>query len=203
MLLLFDLDDTLVRTHPAAYEKTVLAAAEYGRRISFKKFAELYGKMPFEECVKRWFDGIDPGEFRTVYDTFRETNPYAPLGDVRGLLTRLKGRHDIGIITNSTEAGTRFKLRCIGIGEGELAMLYHAGNILARKPDPAQLLAIKEGRADIVYVGDTLRDYRFARNADVPFYGVLTGLEKAEEFLHAGLTPERILPDVHALEERV
>jgi phosphoglycolate phosphatase len=69
-------------------------------------------------------------------------------------------------------------LDCFGVVLG-------GDDIPAFKPDPRGLvLAIETLRAggEALYVGDTTIDAQAARNANVPFAAVLTGVTKAQEF---------------------
>jgi HAD superfamily hydrolase (TIGR01549 family) len=203
MLLIFDLDDTLVHTHQKAYEKTAVTADSFGLSLTFEDFFKSYGKMSFSECLNFWFGEINSTEFRRRYNTIREDFPYEPIGDVFNLLLDLSSSNDIGILTNSTQGGTKFKLRNLGlIGATFLSFVYHNGNLIKPKPDAAQIERIVESgysRSDIVYIGDNVRDFEFASNGNVLFHGVLTGLTTRRDFEKAGVSSDTILNDVHDL----
>ena len=209
MMYIFDLDDTLVHTHLKAYEKTVCTAKMFGRSFDFEQFKTGYGKMDFHSCVRLWFEGINPDEFRARYNSLRTSYPYEPIGDVLGLFSYICADNDIGIITNSSCEGTDFKLNCIGLcndRRGIFRFIYHKGNMVKPKPDSAQIeILCKQGyrRDDMVYIGDNVRDYDFAQNSGIVFFAVLTGLETTDDFLRSGIPADRILEDVHGIRDRI
>ena len=199
-LIFFDLDDTLVRTHEKAFEKTKVIAETFGKKIRVELFREHYSRCSFEECVRQWFDNeIDPVEFRKRYDKIRHQFPYEQVGDIAHLFQELSRTYDVGIMTNSTRKGTEFKLSCIQLQTSYLVFVYHAGNSLAAKPFPEQIhhiLSLGYTPEATTYVGDSINDLVFANNGEIRFYGVLTGITKREQFIAAGLPEEKILKDV-------
>lgn len=205
MILIFDLDDTLIHTHKKAYEKTLAIATTFNKSLSFEDFKKAYGKRDFSSCVNFWFDDIDPQEFRDRYDKIRRRYPYEPIGNVSELLEEFYQNHKIGILTNSTQEGTNYKLNCMGFTKKNRSIfefIYHKGNLIAPKPNPAQIKKINlEGFSldDMIYIGDNIRDFEFASKGEISFYGVLTGLESKKDFLNAGLENNRIIDNVHYL----
>jgi len=76
--------------------------------------------------------------------------------------------------------------------------------VFYEKPDPRALdpilgyLDIKYGMSpkEVVYVGDTVQDIECGLRAGVGTIGVLTGMEKAENFISCGLPKENIIPSI-------
>lgn len=71
------------------------------------------------------------------------------------------------------------------------------------KPDPRAfdhiLGLLKVSRSACVYVGDTLGDWQAAKNAQIRFVGVETGLLKRSDWQTLGLESENIIPDISFL----
>jgi phosphoglycolate phosphatase-like HAD superfamily hydrolase len=205
MLLIFDLDDTLVYTHKKAYEKTKIIASIFNKTLTFEDFKRNYGKKNFTSCVKDWFGDLDPIKFRNCYNLIRKEYPYEPIGDVIGLLEKLLQKHKIGILTNSTFEGTDYKLNCLGLTKDKRDMfqfIYHQKNLIAPKPNPHQIYKINQdgfSLDEMIYIGDNVRDYKFSLNGGISFYGVLTGLETESDFLNNGVPKSRILKNIHDL----
>ncbi len=204
-MLIFDLDDTLVYTHKTAYEKTLVTARTFDKSLSFQDFKKVYSKKDFISCVRFWFDDVDPEEFRKRYDLIRRDYPYEPIGDVSRLLNKLAQSNNIGILTNSTSEGTEFKLDCLGFTKDNrdvFDFIYHKDNSIAPKPNPAQIREIASkgfSLNEMVYIGDSVRDWKFALLGGISFYAVLTGIETKQDFLFSGLDKKRIIPNIHSL----
>jgi phosphoglycolate phosphatase-like HAD superfamily hydrolase len=209
MILIFDLDDTLVQTHKKAYEKTLAIAKTFGKVLSFQDFRKAYGKMDFPSCVNFWFDDVDSKEFRSRYNTIRKQYPYEPVGNISGLLQKLAQENEIGILTNSTPEGTDYKLNCLGFPESKrnfFEFIYHKENSVAPKPDPRQIQIINSNGFsldEMVYIGDNVRDFEFASAGGISFYAVLTGLETKNNFLNVGLDNNKIIDNVHYLIDKI
>lgn len=207
MLLIFDLDDTLVHTHKKSYEKTKYTAELFGHSLTFENFKKRYGKMDFESCVNLWFQNIDAKKFREKYNKIRENFPYEPIGDISNLMSQLSKKHKLGIITNSTHQGTDFKLNCLGFEKNKrdiFNFIFHKHNMKHPKPNPSQIEKIcNDGynKSEIIYFGDNLRDYEFASNAGINFYGVLTGLETKEYFIKNGIKKSHIFKNIHEIKK--
>lgn len=86
------------------------------------------------------------------------------------LLKRLSSKFVLGIITGARKAETTNILQKINISNFFLLVISKEDSYWS-KPDKKLFLMIKEKlpAKNYVYVGDTKKDYLFAKNADIPF----------------------------------
>lgn len=118
-----------------------------------------------EEVVARYDDAV----------TLTVTYP-----DVVETLEALSARHRLGICTNKLLRPCMAVLRHLEI-EGFFGSVWGGDNPLARKPDPAPLLAVFEelGEGRRLYVGDSEVDAETAQRAGVPFLLFTEGYRKS------------------------
>ena len=102
-----------------------------------------------------------------------------PLGDVRGMLSELKGMGiKIGLLTRSCERYAEAAISSIGCLEAFDAMACRSADEPA-KPDPRSLINLAKklgvGPSSVIVVGDHVMDGECARSAGALFAGVRTG----------------------------
>lgn len=199
MLLLFDIDGTLVRTAGA------------GRHALNSAFLELHGWVGALDSVR--LDGnTDPQILGEVFQTHMRRLPsdeeaqairdrylehlepalqerldaYQVLPGVRRILEWTQGRVPMGLATGNIEAGARMKLR-----PGDLDRFFPFGGFGSDGAERALLVkrAIERGSAhagrrfdpsEVVIFGDTERDVEAARTVGARSVGVLAGASDVE-----------------------
>ncbi|MEO8901113.1 MAG: HAD family hydrolase [Polyangiaceae bacterium] len=108
-------------------------------------------------------------------------------------LTSLGERHLVGIVTAAGRNIVERQLHALGIDAASLAVLQTAEDTPHHKPDPrvfepalAKLAQRGVPPASVTYVGDSLNDYRAARDAGLQFLGILRGTTTEQAFHDAG-----------------
>jgi phosphoglycolate phosphatase len=109
---------------------------------------------------------------------------------VAALLERLRSRGcRLGIATADTRESTEAGLRAIGI-LGCFDFISADGDGYPAKPDPAAALAFSArfgiAPGNLVVVGDSRGDMRFAQEAGARFIGMRTACNESERFAAAG-----------------
>jgi HAD superfamily hydrolase (TIGR01509 family) len=119
------------------------------------------------------------------------------LGGVRQMLKRLRGHHQLGLVTSGDRDRVLLQLRTFGLTRLFAARVC-SGDTLRRKPHPAPLrLALRQMCLEpsaCVYVGDSPEDLEIARRAKVRAIAVL-GPFPTERRLRAA-KPD-LLPRLH------
>jgi HAD superfamily hydrolase (TIGR01509 family) len=109
------------------------------------------------------------------------------------VLTALAERGLIGVVTAAGRSIVLRQMRQLDFPLARLAVLQTAEDTPYHKPDPrvfapatAALARLGVELPQIVYVGDSLKDFQAARDAGLRFVGVLRGTTSAEDFALAG-----------------
>ncbi|WP_250404496.1 HAD family hydrolase [Streptomyces cellostaticus] len=200
--MIFDIDDTLLRTHPVAYRKSVLTAHALGvRPPSVRSFRRMFGRLSFEECLRNWHPQVSPEDYSHVYDSMSESVPYLPVDGARSTLDELREQGTtIAVLTNGPGVKTVRKLAALGIGTHQFAFVRHADNARHLKPHREAFVdLVSDYGVDpcgSVYVSDLPADGIGARAAGFGFIGVLTGLWSAADFHSAGIPETDVLESV-------
>lgn len=146
-------------------------------------------------------EALAANEFMPEIDTQPTAADILPIGDVAGLMHRLKAQGiRIGICTSDDRAATTAALPLLGIAD-VVDILVCGNDPLPNKPDPETLWSI--GRAfgiapgRMAMVGDSVTDMRTGRNAGVACtLGVLSGTgERPAMAAYA----DHIAADIHAI----
>jgi FMN phosphatase YigB (HAD superfamily) len=179
--LVVDVDDTLVDTAGTGRLKCEEAARRLGLPSAAPgRFEELYGLVPFRECVALLHAGVDVDEFAATYDGLVDWAPDESLGDVRGALdAAASAGFRLGILTNGPADKTRRKLLSLKLTEDDFDFVRHADNGPAPKPAAEAFLSLqRDFRIDprvSWYVSDQGADWRAAARAGFGAIGVVTG----------------------------
>lgn len=175
-LIVFDLDGTLVDSRKDIADAANMLLRECGADpLADDRIGRMVGDGA-ATLVARAFaaSGVEPPpgaleRFLAIYDRalLNYTRAYEGIPDV---LEALAPRAALAVLTNKPLAATRRVLEGLG-----LARFFHADAVVAgdgpfpRKPDPAGLrhLIARAGisRDDTLLVGDSIVDWRTARNA--------------------------------------
>jgi phosphoglycolate phosphatase len=202
-LLVFDLDGTLVdssRDLASATNAALQRVAPGSRAIPLETVAGFVGegaRLLVERALRHAGLGSSPDEVLPVFmecygERLLETTRL--YDGVAAALDTLTG-HTLAVLTNKPGGFSRAILEGLGVAS-RFARVWGAGDVPARKPDPAGLLRLVEqlapGRGQTWMIGDSAIDVRTARAAGVHAAGVTWGLDPAG-VRSAG--PERLLAD--------
>jgi HAD superfamily hydrolase (TIGR01549 family) len=193
--VIFDLDDTLVKTHVVKWaQHKAVARDTYGRELTDEKLREHWGK-PFNALVAALHDNVDTLEnmlaaYAANAHLFPKELHDATTDTIHVLLERgIK----LGIVTATNKVFLLRDLKQLNIPSEEFFFLQAADETDFHKPDPRvfdQILGKLEregiSKDETMYVGDAVNDWYAARDAGMHFVGVTTGLHSAEEFSAAG-----------------
>lgn len=198
--IVLDLDDTLVNTRDSCYRASSAAARELGLPVPTQRaFCAVYGRLPFAECAAAWFGDGHFDEFNRAY---LQTVRYSPIGDIRGLLARVRQSGlSVGIITNSSPKEADRKLHDIDVSPGMLDFVVTPEDLRVAKPDKGAFTSVLErfeiSPARAVYVSDHPADGHGSLSAGMTFAAVLTGAWTAADFQAEGIESEALYANVH------
>jgi putative hydrolase of the HAD superfamily len=207
--LILDVDDTLVATFTTGFAKCVEVARSLGLRPpSEAAFAALYGRMEFDECVRRLHPRADLREYHAAYDALAGRFPPEPLCDGHAIVAAaLRTGMRCGILTNGPAVKTTRKLRACGMDPSAFDFVISGDTAAVRKPHPASFTALSAYGIDpdmAWYVSDSAVEWRAAESVGLRSVGVLTGRPVGHGFLPTlQLCDAVVLPDVVPVLARV
>jgi phosphoglycolate phosphatase-like HAD superfamily hydrolase len=209
--IIFDFDDTLVRTKDTSFEKH----AEVGRRFGFgldrSLFDRHYGE-PWPAMIAKCFPGLAFEDFYACLMEVERGSVFHEVEKATDVLRFFRGRGvRLGILTSDLRESLLRRAAAVGhLPYFDMDIVRCADDGEHAKPDGRAFLPIVErlGRQgirkeEIVFVGDLPTDYQTARDAGVPFFAVMTGMRTAADFEAVGLARGRVLASVAELPSRL
>jgi putative hydrolase of the HAD superfamily len=169
----FDLDDTLVvtdRDRQTLLDEATDAAGV--RDIARREYLDAHGADLASETRAPIFDAVlDNGDSEAVSRAYRDAvnDALVPVPGVPDLLTELRERYCVGLLTDGPSRAQRSKLERLGWTDLFDAVVV-TGELEAGKPDPRAFAALTDRLGvppeETVYVGDNpTADVRGAKRA--------------------------------------
>ncbi len=193
--VLFDLDDTLLKTYPIKWEQHKETAKHfYGQTLVDEVIRKHWGK-PTRELVGAYYGTSDTTENMVTNYRLLDGKFLKELHDDSINVLKFLSRHKVvtGLVTNATQETVFADLTRLGVALELFDMVQTFDDTQAYKPDPKvfetmlRTLADKGVTDHILYVGDDLTDYHAATAAGVQFIGVTTGVRTEYDFGLAGV----------------
>lgn len=194
--VIFDLDDTLLRTYPAKWDQHKETAKRfYGINLGDDVLRLHWGK-PTNVMVRHLYQDAETVE--AMVKNFRSLDPYYLKGIHDDVLNSIEQIHALGlsvhVATNSSEESAVNDLKRLGVPLSYFDSIFGIEKNKVYKPNPEALqpllgtLAAKGVTDGVVYVGDSLIDYYASTGAGIDFIGVTTGITTKKDFKGVGAT---------------
>jgi phosphoglycolate phosphatase len=185
MLIVFDLDGTLIDSKRDLAESTNEMLSAYGAEpLPMDAVMGFVGEgagMLVRRALRAAGRQPDLGEaiarFREIYDRrlLLHTRPYPGVPE---MLQALAARARLAVLTNKPERPARQILEAFDLGS-HFTRIIGGDGAFPRKPDPSALTHLMDESGDVasstLVVGDSMIDVETARNAGVPICLVLYG----------------------------
>lgn len=194
--IVFDYDDTLVRTREVRYTTLMrLAREHYAFDLGAPEIDAAWG-TPGDEFMRRLFGSREPDLARLwrVYGEECKQDPNEAHPGAIEFLQVFSSRLPLGILSSSSRRRVLPELEETGIGEAHFVRIQTAEDTPVHKPDPqvfAPWLEWASQRnftsAEILYVGDTLNDHVAATEAGLQFLGMAHSVRDREIFRQTGI----------------
>ena len=206
--IIFDFDDTLVKTFGRAYQRHLRTAKKLNLRMpSRKKFYRNFGK-PWNKVIESLWPDVSLYRYKKAYyklnysDIKRFHGP-PPVEGLRKTLSIIKKRgYRIFILSNRDKKSLGRNIDRLKI-DSHIELYHGMEHSKFHKPDPRVFNPFykktKLKNYEILYVGDLVTDYEAAKKAGIAFVGVTTGKDKRKAFLKAGLKKFFILNSISEL----
>jgi len=192
--IIFDLDDTLLRTYPAKWDQHKETARRfYGIDLSDETLRLHWGK-PTNEMVRHFYKDLEAVE--TMVQRFKSLDEYYPKSIHDDALESIERLYAMGlsinVATNSSQDSAINDFKRLGVSTSYFDSIFGIERNKVYKPNPQALqpllaeLAAKGITDRIVYVGDSLIDYYASIGAGIDFIGITTGVVTEKDFKEAG-----------------
>ena len=188
--ILFDLDGVLIDSPDAIWKAHNLAAKKLGYPTCKREDIYRLIGMKWDDLISVLIPEVDLELFKkTVNDIskiiYKKVNL---IGNAKNVLKKLKKMgFKIGIVSGSNRIYCDEQLKRLKVNIDLFDVKVNAEDTLKHKPDPDPILfALKKLNVkpeQVIYIGDSLIDYRSAKSAGVNFIGVLSGVTMIEDFL--------------------
>lgn len=193
--VVFDLDDTLLKTYPVKWEQHKATAKRfYNTELTDGTIRQHWGK-PTRDLVHVYYDVDDTTESKVANYRSLDDEYLKELHDGSISVLNYLSRHKVftGLVTNATRDTVLTDLSRLGVKLDLFNLIQTFDDTQAYKPDPKVFEAMlhtlaSSGIGDhILYVGDDVTDYHAASIAGIDFIGVTTGVRTSEDFEREGV----------------
>jgi len=203
--VIFDCDDTVIATARTRWPVLIGVARTFDVTLTEDAILRAWG-IPFNRFIETIVPTIDHDEFVARYRAAMQVRRPEPTTGARELLAHLFARSTrMEIVTSSDRELIVQDLDALRL-TGYFARIYGHEQTRHHKPDPRVLDVVVDnlGRCgypltDLVYIGDSVRDFQVAAARSIEFVAVLSGVEPAADFVAAGLARDRIVADLTRL----
>lgn len=203
--VIFDCDDTVIATAKSRWDLLITTAASFGVSLSREAIRLAWG-LPFDSLIHTLVPTVQFDEFVRRYRLAMRSKRAEP---TRGAVELLRKLSDCAvpmeIVTSSRRELILQDLDQLGLSR-HFENIYGQAETPFHKPDPRVLYVVVEALSDrgfksedLVYIGDSIRDYKVAVGNSIEFIAVLSGLETRSDFVAAGLADERIVDGLFEL----
>jgi len=192
MLLIFDLDGTIIDSEKAHFNSFVKAIARRGFKLNSAQKVEITSRfgMLAKEIIKGVLPKISDSEAANISDDVKKISVSEEFHNVKFIkgakefIINNYKKHDLAIATNSSKTFTDTALKELKIDKF-FKKSVTANDVKNAKPDPEMIeLIIKElsySKKDCVYIGDSIFDYLSAKKAGIRFIAVLSKSDYKEK----------------------
>lgn len=205
--VVFDFDDTLVKSGNISYINHCRAAAKLGLpKPPFSTFLKFWGK-PWHAMILALFPHTDVNDFIRAYGKIREGSRYPLIPGTLDTLNFLHEHHiELGILSNKPTDQLLERINHSALNPKIFSFIFGEQSTVYKKPDSRVfeevLFQFKKHyikRNEMLFVGDLTVDYFAARGAGIDFCAVLSGFHSGVKFRKEGLDVEHMIPSVKDL----
>lgn len=204
--VIFDFDDTLIRTYDTFIDSLGIFTERGGLPMPTEsKIRENYGKSCAEIASILW-PGAQVDKIVEEISTLLIQKHPIPVKGVHEILDVLSRNLVLGIVTGRPRSALTKSLMGAKIDFKKFAFTLTQDDIQKPKSDPGyfdsamgELGKLGISKDEVLFVGDSVHDLETAQNTGIRFVGVLTGLTVQEDFVQKGLQESMIIPSVMEL----
>jgi len=188
--IFFDYDDTLVQTKISKWDALKATGKRfYNLDITSEDITPFWG-LPYEKMLVGVLRNADTLE--NLKQNYEQTHVQFPMlahKDAQGVVGKLLKKYPVGIVTASSRKLVLEDLTMLHFPIDKFIYIQTSEDTTIHKPDPDVFIPILKilhenqiPNSEILYVGDSLKDYQAANGAGLQFLGITHGITSGEEF---------------------
>jgi phosphoglycolate phosphatase-like HAD superfamily hydrolase len=193
--VIFNLDDTLIETHPQIWKLHKHVAKNfYNVELTDEKLRQHWGK-PLDRLMEELYEFSDTVE--NMLAALMSVSHKFPVSVKDGSVDVINKLHDrglkIGIVSATSRTFMNKHLTNFNFPIDKFTFIQTAEDTKIHKPNPdvflptfKRLLEDGVGKGEIVYVGDSMDDFKAATAAGIDFIAITTGIYTEEDFKKNG-----------------
>lgn len=196
--IIFDYDDTLVRTREIRYETIKKISRErFNTEMDIAEIDSAWG-LPGDSFLITLFGkhvGNDLEKLWAIYNEYCAADPNQLHEGVVDFLDEFREALKYGILTSSSEKRVGAELAELCLKKNLFLDVQTCEHTNVHKPNPLVFEPICEkfetigiNRSDLLYIGDTLADYKAATGFGLQFVGMAHSTREEVIFARAGVT---------------
>lgn len=202
-VIVFDYDDTLVKSSEALYSADSKTAISLGlANPTREEYFALWGK-PHIEMIKVLHPSISQSQYLGQYKKIYDPSHLELFSEVKPLLKKIAMKKiKIAVLSSKEKSFLEEHLRYAEISD-YVEHIHSSESSKYKKPDPRVFEDIikhfKTEPSEILYVGDQVADFKAASKAGLQFIAVTTGINNTDDFKREGCT--NIISSLKSLEK--
>lgn len=178
--VIFDLDDTLLKTRETKYKALKFAGKKfYNLDISTETLDTHWGK-PYLEFMGLVFESVEHAEtISKKYKSIVKQFINKPYSDAISTIDTLLDSYKVGILTSTSRSIVMYDIKHAGLPVERFVYIQTAEDTNVHKPDPSvfdpmnKIMSKYSIQPDsVLYVGDMLSDYEAAVGAGLHFVAI-------------------------------
>lgn len=207
--IVLDWDDTVVGTIEAKMQQHIYVARHhFGINLTMEQMRADWGK-PLHQLIESWYQVPhgDEARYQAILSTvlsysgdfLKQAFPNA----TSALRTMRSEGYPLGVVTGSPRNDIHHDFEVVGIDEGFFDYFQASDDSIYHKPDPRVFDPTKQWLEqlnippeNVLYIGDSMRDFTAASGAGFGFLGVETAVDDLPSFYSAGALSIRSLGDI-------
>lgn len=178
--IVFDMDDTLVRTSEIKYKAHKHTAKKFYNLDFTDTYIRSHWGKPFNKMMEEMYGPVDSVE-KIIANFYQETDkfPNAAYDDAKTIVKKLAKTRRLGILTAVNTYLMQGALADAGYDLQLFTYIQTSDDTTIHKPDPGVFLpTIKHFQSlgitkeEMLYVGDSVSDFQASSGAGIAFIGI-------------------------------
>ncbi len=193
--IIFDFDDTLVESRIAKWSHHKHVAKKfYNIDLTDEDIREHWGK-PLGVLIRELYKNSDTEEnmYAVLYSVKKDFPKYPYKGAIGTIQKLLSNNIKVGVVSATTKRFLVEDLGDLGFPVEDFITIQGADETMHHKPDPRVFEPLinslqEEGikKEEILYVGDSIDDFKASTGAGIHYIALTTGLYSQDDFERLG-----------------
>jgi len=201
--IIFDVDNTLINTGRISTRAYIETAKQLGlKQVPAREIRKMFG-IPSRIIIKKFWPKIDIKKFQRIEHQKILAKKVKEIPGAKQVVKQLYKKYTLGLLSSKTRILMYPHLKQINLSEKFFKFIYSSDDLRYHKPNPKVFSkAFKElnfKRNEILYIGDSIHDFKATKKANLNFIAVLTGTYKKRDFRKIGLKNENVLKSIKYL----